>query len=90
MQKESDAAAAKRREEELKVKAEMARVAAEREVRERMERMEKLDAERMEIEAAERALALKKKALRDAQKVADNVDVDKDKDDKEGSESAAE
>jgi trichohyalin len=89
MQKQSDAEAAKKREEEARLKAEQARLVAEQEERERLEKMAKLNAGRMEIEAAERELALKKQALRDALKVADEADVDEDEDDNEGSESTA-
>ena len=82
-QEEGDAAARRQREDE-----EHARQAAEREEQERLKRVRELKAERSMIEAAERELVAKKKALQDkekalkvAQKVVDPSDDDNDDND---------
>lgn len=74
-QRESDAAAARKLEEEEKARLELARVEAEREENERLERIRKREQDRMEIEAVERELKVRRKALRDADKEADDADM---------------
>ena len=65
-QREANAAAAKKREEEEKSRVEQERLAAEQAEREKLEREKKLVEERSAIAAAEKELALKKKLLEDA------------------------
>jgi hypothetical protein len=71
-QVESDAAQELRRREEERVKAEMARIAAECDEREKQDRLKKMEQDQLEIQAAERDLWTRKQALLDAQKGADN------------------
>ena len=65
-QREADAAAVKKREEEEKSWVEQEWLAAEQAEREKLEREKKLAEERSVIAAVERELALKKKLLEDA------------------------
>ena len=73
--------------EEKRRKEEEARLIAEQVEKDRLERIRKREQERQEIEAAERELEAKKKALRDTEKGADEEDENEDD---EGSDSAAE
>ena len=84
----SDAAAAKKLEEEDKVRLELAWVEAQREEKEGLDRVRKLGQDRMEIEAVEHELEVKRKALRDTGKDVHNVDMGDNDGDNEGSESA--
>src|ERR1700691_60956 len=87
-QKVLDMAEAKRLEEEQKVRENEARMLAEQQEKERWEKIEKIEKDRLEIEAAERDLAAKKEALQNLQKGPD--DVEEDKEEEERSESGAE
>ena len=80
-QRMSDAAEAVRHQEEEILKAEMAKITAEGEEHERQERLKQLEQDRLDIEAAERQLRIRKQALRDAQKGRDGCDDDNDDDD---------
>jgi hypothetical protein len=89
-QKESDAARVRRQEEEKRQKKQMARLAAEQEVKDRLDRVRKMAEEREAIAAAERDLEAKKEALCITQKAADmdgddEDDNDDEDDDDEGS-----
>jgi len=66
-QRASDAVEVIRRQEEERVKVEMARIAAEDEERDKQEHLKQLEQDRLHIEAAERELQIRKQALRDAQ-----------------------
>ena len=87
-QKASDMAEAKWLEEEQKARENEARMLAEQQEKERREKMEKLEKDTLAIEAAERDLAAKKEALRNAQKGPENDEEDGEEE--EGSESGAE
>jgi len=79
-QRMSDAAEAFRHQEEEILKAEMARIAAENEEHERQERLKQLEQDRLDIEAAERQLRIRKQALRNAQEGRDVCDDDSNSD----------
>ena len=87
-QRMSDAAEAIRRQEEEAHKAEIARIAAKQEEHEKQERRKRLEQDRLDIEAAERQLEMRKQALRDAPKGPHIGDYDNDDDD-DGSVSAS-
>ncbi len=75
---ESDAAEASRRLEEEKQKAAMAKLMAEREEDEKLERQRKLEQDRLDIQAAEHELTMRKKALHEAEKGPNDGDDDDD------------
>jgi hypothetical protein len=90
-QKASDVAEAKRLEEEQKARENEARMLSEQQEKERREKMEQMEKDRLEIEVAERELAAKKEALRNAQKGPDDDEQDEeDEEEEEGSESGVE
>src|SRR5882762_3237366 len=62
-QRQSDVAEACRRQEEEWAMAEMEKIAAERDEREKQERQKKVEQDRLDIEAAERALQVWKRSL---------------------------
>ena len=74
-QRTDNAVEAIRRQEETN-KTEMAREAAERGAYETQERLKKLEQDRLNIEAAEHDLQMRKKALQDAENGADYSDND--------------
>ncbi len=80
-QRTSDAAEAIRRQEMERHEVEIAKLAAEHDAREKQERLEKIEQDRLDIEAAERDLQMRKQALHHAQQVADEHDNDDDDDD---------
>jgi hypothetical protein len=80
-QNDADEAELKRISDAIKVKEEAERLAAEQEEKERVEKARKLAQEQSDIDTAERALAAKKAALRDAKKAAQIVVDDNDEDD---------
>jgi hypothetical protein len=83
-QRRVEAADAKRKEEEAQAKAEMARLEAEREAKEIQEKVDRIENDRLEIEAAERQLQVRKQALHDAQKdAAAGKGVDEDEEEEE-------
>jgi membrane protein involved in colicin uptake len=67
-QKKADAIAKKQREEEARMRLEQQRLISEQEEKNHLENLRKLDEEQAALEAAERDLAAKKKALQDAQR----------------------
>ena len=73
-QKAKDLAKAKRVEEELKLKEEMARRAVEQEEKERQERLREMERQRDEITAGEWMLVAQKQALLEAEGVMGKVD----------------
>ena len=73
-QRTDDAVEAIRRQEEETNKTETAREAAERGAYETQERLKKLEQDRLNIEAAEHDLQMRKKALQDAENGADYSD----------------
>ena len=73
-QKAKDLAEAKRVEEELKLKEEMARRAVEQEEKERQERLREMERQRDKITAGEWMLAAQKQALLEAEGVMGKVD----------------
>ena len=80
-QVESDAVEEIRRQEEDRCKAEMEWIADECHEREKRDRLKKIEQDRLDIEAAERELHLRKQSLSNAQKGADAHDYDIDDDD---------
>jgi hypothetical protein len=64
----SDAAEAIRRQEEDALKVETARIVAEQGEQEKQAHLKRLEQDRLDIEAAERELKIRKQALHDAQK----------------------
>ena len=80
-QRASDAAEAIQRQEMERHEVEIAKLAAEHDAREKQERLEKIEQDRLDIEAAERDLQMRKQALNHAQQVADEHDNDDDDDD---------
>jgi len=70
-QRASDAAEAIRRQEMERHEVEIAKLAAEHDAREKQERLEKMEQDRLDIEAVERDLQMRKQALHHAQQVAD-------------------
>ena len=99
-QKESDAAEAKRIEEEAKRQVELEHLEAKRVEKEKLDRIQKMAEDRQAIEAAKRDLKAKERALHEAEnqaqadKAADHLDDeidndgDEDDDNDEGSDSA--
>jgi hypothetical protein len=69
-QKKADAIAKRQCEEEVRVRLEQQRLISEQEEQNRLENVRKLEEEQAVLDAAERDLAAKKKALRDAQREA--------------------
>src|SRR5882762_1741044 len=87
-QRASDATEAIRHQEMDRNEVEIAKLAAEHDAREKQERLEKMEQDRLDIEAAEHDLHMRKQALHHAQQVADahhNDDDDDDDDDDDGS-----
>ena len=85
-QKASDEAEAKQMEEDRKRIDAMARLAAEKEAKEKADALKRILEEEEDIKAAERELHLKKQALRNAQKAAElppEDDDDGDEDDED-------
>ena len=80
-QKASDEAEAKQMEEDRKRIDAMARLAAEKEAKEKADALRRILEEEEEIKATERELILKKQALRNAQKAAEIPPEDEDEED---------
>src|SRR5258708_8504910 len=72
-QRASDAAEAIRHQEVERHEVEIAKLAAEHDAREKQERLEKIEQDRLDIEAAERDLQMRKQALHHAQQVASDA-----------------
>lgn len=84
-QQAADEAEEKKMEDDRKRIDEMARLAAEREAKEKADALKRMLEEEENVKAVERELAIKRQALRDAQKAAemplDDEDQDEDEDD---------
>ena len=81
IQREADVEQALRRQAEERLKVEMEKIAAKHDALEEQDRLKKIEQDRLDIEAVEHELQIRKQALRDAQKGANTQEDDNDNDD---------